>query len=77
MKKKNKQNVFQGAILGLVGVFLIYWAQTHSPNNGIGNMIKREFSGSYTLSESWYYVCLGLGIVAAVLGLLKVYKSIK
>lgn len=59
-----------------VGIFLIYWAQTHSPND-LGKVIGNGLSGGYTLPEPWYYICLGGGIVIGILGILRTYKTMK
>lgn len=64
----------QGVVAGLIGAFVIYWAQTHSPKAGIGNMIANELSGSYTMSENNYYLTLGLGIVLVLVGLYRIFK---
>lgn len=68
--------LIRGILLILVGIFLIYWAQTHSPKD-LGQVIGNGLSGSYTLSEPWYYACLGGGIVVGILGILRTYKSMK
>ncbi len=70
-----KSGMIRGLVLIAVGIFLIYWAQTHSPE--IGSQIGNALSGSYSLSEPWYYVCLGAGIVVGVVGILRTYKSMK
>lgn len=72
-----KKEMIRGLMLTALGIFFIYWAQTHSPNSGFVKVLKNEFSGSYTLSEPWYYLCMVLGIITAVLGLSKVYKTLK
>ncbi len=64
-------------IQALVGAFIIYWAQTHSPKAGIGQITKNFFQGSYTMSEPWYYVSLVLGIVILLHAILKLTKVIK
>ncbi len=66
----------KGILSLAVGLFLIYWAQTHTPNK-LGKIIENELSGSYTLPEHWYYICLGLGIIFGIVGVLKTYKSMK
>ena len=67
-----------------IGIFLIYWAQTHPPLDSIDSIVDSaldSFSGddpySYNMSEPWYYTCLGLGILVGILGLLRTYKSMK
>ncbi|MFY0626230.1 MAG: hypothetical protein JXR07_08050 [Reichenbachiella sp.] len=67
----------QNIIITILGAFTIYWAQMHSPKAGIGQISKNFFSGSYTMSQNWYYVSLGLGIVVTVYGLLKIFKVLK
>ena len=62
------------ALIG-IGIFLIYWAQTHSPNN-IGKVIGNTLTGGYTLSDPWYYACLGGGILIGIVGILRTYKSL-
>lgn len=71
-----KPGLIRGIVLIALGIFLIYWAQTHSPKD-FGQVIGNAVSGSYTLSEPWYYVCLGAGILVGVVGVLRTYKSMK
>ena len=73
---KNQQ-LLRGIIIALIGVFFIYWAQTHSPNAGLGNIVSNELSGSYTLSTGWYYSSLIIGILIAAAGILHSYKAVK
>ncbi len=63
-----------GIVLILVGAFTIYWAQTHSPQAGVGQIIGNALSGSYTMSEGSYYFTL---VIGATLGLFGLYKLIK
>ncbi|MEQ9404583.1 MAG: hypothetical protein RIM99_13410 [Cyclobacteriaceae bacterium] len=70
--KKNKQT---GTILALIGAFVIYWAQTHSPKAKPGQIVGNELSGSYTMSETSYYISLIAGIVLAVYGIYKIVKG--
>ena len=74
MKSKN---LIVGIILIALGAFIIYWAQTHSPNAGIGKMITNELSGSYTMSETWYYVSMVGGTVIGIIGILRAFKAMK
>lgn len=74
---KKKQESLKGLIIALIGIFFIYWAQTHSPKAGLGKMISNELSGSYTLSENWFYITMIFGVAATVLGLFKIYKNSK
>ena len=60
-----------------LGAFVIYWAMTHSPKAGIGQISKNFFSGSYTMSEPWFYVSMAFGIVLCGFGVLKWLKVIK
>ena len=69
---KSKQT---GVIGVLVGAFMIYWAITHSPKAGIGQIAGNALSGSYTMSETWYYVSLAAGIAVAAFGLFKFLKG--
>lgn len=71
-----KPGMIGGIVLIAIGIFLIYWAQTHSPND-LGQVIGNSLTGSYTLSEPWYYVCLGSGILVGVIGVLRTFKSMK
>ena len=71
-----KSTLWRGLLLLAIGIFLIYWAQSHSPKD-FGNVLGNAISGSYTLSEPWYYVCLGLGIVVGIVGVLRTFKSMK
>lgn len=69
-----KTGMIRGIVMILVGLFLIYWAESHSPKD-FGTVLSNTFSDSYTLSEPWYYVCLGAGILVGVIGVLRTYKS--
>lgn len=69
-----KKHVKLGLLLIALGSFVIYWAQTHSPKN-IGQAIGNAFSGSYTMSETNYYISLGIGIILCVYGILKILKK--
>ncbi len=69
----NKGKVW-GIVLILVGAFLIYWAQTHSPKAGIGKQIVNEISGSYTMDQTSYYICLISGALLGLLGLLRLFR---
>lgn len=70
------KGTISGVVFVGIGIFLVYWAETHSPKD-LGKVIGNELSGSYTLSEPWYYVCLGAGILVGILGVLRTYKSMK
>lgn len=82
---KSYRMKFSGLIRGLaflaIGIFLIYWAQSHAPASGaIGkafNTIEDELSGTYTLPEFWYYICLGGGVFFGIIGILRTYRSIR
>ncbi|MFY0607336.1 MAG: hypothetical protein JXR10_11500 [Cyclobacteriaceae bacterium] len=71
-----KSGMIRGLAMLAVGIFMIYWAQTHSPKD-FGKVIGNAVSGSYTMSEPWYYICLGVGILLGVVGVLRTYKSMK
>jgi hypothetical protein len=58
-----------------LGAFTIYWAQTHSPKAGVGQIMGNAISGSYTMSETNYYICLGLGIALAAFGVYRFVTS--
>lgn len=60
-----------------VGLFIIYWAQAHSPEAGIGEILANEISGSYTMSTTWYYISMVAGTLIGIVGLLKLYKELK
>lgn len=72
-----KSGLVRGLVLIAVGAFVIYWAVTHSPKGGIGQIVSNEISGSYTMGEGTYYASLVVGTVLAVLGVLRTYKSMK
>ncbi|WP_258105344.1 hypothetical protein [Marinoscillum sp. MHG1-6] len=72
-----KSGLIRGLVLVLVGGFVIYWAITHSPKAGLGQIINNELSGSYTMSSGSYYASLIAGAILGLLGLLRVYKSMK
>ncbi|HNP20113.1 MAG TPA: hypothetical protein PKL31_16865 [Fulvivirga sp.] len=64
-------------ILLAIGIFIIYWAMEHSPEAGLGQKISNELSGSYTMSEPWYYVSLTLGSLISFLSIVKIFKGMK
>ncbi|MFY0689833.1 MAG: hypothetical protein JXQ90_21870 [Cyclobacteriaceae bacterium] len=64
-----------GLLLTLVGAFCIYWAYSHSPKAGIGKIVGNELSGSYTMSETSYYISLAIGAVIAIYGVMKFVKG--
>lgn len=70
------KNLIKAVIYIAVGVFVIYWAETHSPKD-LGEVITNEISGSYTMSEPWYYTSLVLGTVVAILGILRGFKAMR
>jgi len=71
-----KSGLVRGIVLIAVGAFVIYWAVTHSPKAGVGQIISNEISGSYTMGEGAYYASLVVGTVLAVLGIIRTYKSV-
>lgn len=73
---KNKA-LIPSLIMVAVGAFILYWASTHSPKAGIGKMVQNELSGSYTMSEPWFYASLVVGTVIAVVGLMRTFKALK
>lgn len=70
-----KNGKLVAVILVLVGAFTIYWAQTHSPQAGVGQVLGNAISGSYTMSEGAYYFTLILGVVVGVYGVFKLVKG--
>ena len=70
-----KKGKLQGIIIGLIGAFVIYWAQTHSPKAKLGQIIGNQISGSYTMSETSYYLSLALGIGLVAYGVFKLVKG--
>ncbi len=70
-----KKGKLQGIIFGLIGAFVIYWAQTHSPKAKLGQIIGNELSGSYNMSETSYYLSLAVGIGLVAYGLFRLVKS--
>jgi len=60
-----------------IGLFIIYWAQSHSPEAGVGEIISNELSGSYTMSSTWYYISMVAGSVITIFGILRLYKDLK
>lgn len=71
-----KGGMIRGVVMIAVGIFLIYWAQSHSPKD-FGRVIGNAVSGGYTLSEPWYYACFGVGLLVGIVGILRTYKSMK
>lgn len=64
------KNIKSGLIHLVLGGFFIFWAETHSPKK-LGQAIGNAFSGSYTMDETSYYICLTIGVVIALLGVKK------
>ena len=71
-----KSGLIKGILFLAIGVFCIYWTQTHAPGN-VGEQLLKKAGGSYSLSEPWYYASLVLGAVLAIYGGLSVYKEVK
>jgi len=71
-----KSTLIKGIIFLAVGAFCLFWTQTHSPAN-VGEQLLRKASGSYSLSEPWYYASLALGAILVVYGGLSVYRGLK
>lgn len=71
-----KSALIKGIIFLVVGVFCIYWTQTHAPGN-VGEQLLKKAGGSYSLSEPWYYASMILGVVLAIIGGVKIYKEVK
>jgi len=57
------------------GIFSLYWAQTHSPDSGLGTKLGREMSGSYSLSTPGYIFSLVFGTALTVLGGLRAWRA--
>lgn len=70
-----KKEKLIGIIITLVGIFMIYWTQSHSPNAKLGKIIGNQLSGSYTMSEPGYYVSLLLSVGVVAFGLYKFIKG--
>jgi hypothetical protein len=70
-----KKRIQIAIVFILVGVFCIYWAQTHSPKAGIGQIVGNKLAGSYTISEPWYYSTLAVGAILAIVGIMKFIKK--
>lgn len=71
-----KNGLITGILLIAAGIFMIYWAQAHSPKD-LGNVLGNAISGSYTMSKNGYYFSLGSGILVGIIGLLRTFKSMK
>lgn len=71
------QELIKGIILFVVGAFIIYWAQAHSPNADFGKMLSNELSGSYTMGKTWYYISFFIGVLLSLAGIVRSYKAIK
>lgn len=69
-----KKNIKTGFLYLLIGAFFIYWAETHSPKK-LGQAIGNALSGSYTMDETSYYICLGVGIAVGLFGIFKLIKK--
>ncbi len=71
-----KSGLIKGILFLVIGVFCIYWTQTHAPGN-VGEVLLKKASGSYSLSEPWYYASLVLGAALTIYGGLSMYKEVK
>ncbi|MEQ9303750.1 MAG: hypothetical protein RJQ14_07525 [Marinoscillum sp.] len=71
-----KNGMIRGVAITAVGIFLVYWAQSHSPKD-FGQVVGNAVSGGYTMSETWYYICMGLGILVGIIGVIRIFKSMK
>ena len=67
----------KGLLILAIGAFLIYWAQTHTPNRDLLDAVNNEIIGSYALSKPMYFITLAVGAILSVLGLMRVYKDMK
>ncbi len=67
----------KGLSILAIGAFLIYWAQTHTPNKDLLDAVNNEIIGSYALSEPMYFATLVFGGILGVLGLISLYKDMK
>ena len=71
-----KRGLILGIIILAIGVFCIYWTQTHAPGN-VGEQLIIKASGSYSLSKPWYYASLVLGALLSIIGGVKIYNDVK
>lgn len=71
-----KSSLIKGIIFLAVGIFCIYWTQTHAPGN-MGEELLKKAGGSYSLSEPWYYASLALGAILTIYGGFSIYKEVK
>jgi len=65
-----------GIVLLAVGIFAIYWSQDHSPNAGFGEKIVSEIAGKYVLDKTTYYALMVAGSIMAILGSIRIFKSL-
>ena len=63
-----------GFLIVAIGLFIIYWAVEHSPES-LESVITNKLTGSYTMSEPWYYISLVVGSIMALFGIMKIYKA--
>ncbi|WP_422359362.1 hypothetical protein [Reichenbachiella sp.] len=68
------KQIKSGIIYLLLGAFFIYWAESHSPKK-IGQAIGNALSGSYTMDETSYYICFGVGVLIGIMGILKIIRK--
>lgn len=60
----------RGIILLAIGIFIIIWAVNHKPTNELQEAVNSMFdSGSYSMSEPWYYASLVVGALLSLAGL--------
>lgn len=71
-----KSGLIKGIIFLVVGVFCIYWTQTHAPGN-VGEQLLKKAEGSYSLSEPWYYASMIFSVVLSIIGGVIIYKEVK
>lgn len=65
----------KGILLIALGVFVLVWTYQHRPSAALVNGINGLFDdASYSMSDTWYYICLMAGAVITALGLRNLIK---
>ncbi|MFQ3212610.1 MAG: hypothetical protein ACJAT1_001963 [Marivirga sp.] len=69
------KNKLRGILFIALGVFVLAWTYQHRPSEALVNKINGIFDdSSYSMSDTWYYICLAAGAVITALGFRSLIK---